>query len=159
MPVMYRLLFTNRWVALAFVAILAVSAIVFVSTSAKDIDKLAEQGSTGGNRIGLEPQPVAKAKPAAAEQASAAPSGDDSLIDQAAGTDPTPSGDTNDNDDAGWGSSTTSASAKSGGGDAWAGSGGSSSPPKTNTADITGYYPPGAKIDRTQGQFTSGPAR
>ena len=99
-PVMYRLLFTNRWAALTFVGIMGLSAIIFASAGADNVTEITEQTAPERQNIAMEHAP---AKPVATATAVAPePVNDEDLIDQAKGTPPTPTA--NDNpDDGGWG--------------------------------------------------------
>lgn len=91
---MYRMLFTNRWAALAFVALTVVCALAFVGTGPERESHPAVKQET--------PQPpppaaqdAAAAQPAPAPEASANQtfSSDEELIDPATGADPSPEGD------------------------------------------------------------------
>ena len=158
---MYRMLFTNRWIALAFVAVMALSAIVFATTGAKNVEELTQTENEREPRVGVEPLAERPAAKPAAAKAAAEPTGDGGVMDLAQGTDPTPSGD-DGADGGGWGS-TARSSSQTGGGDAWASTGNSAPPTRgayTTSNSITGGTPPSDIVfPPRQGTFTSGPAQ
>lgn len=159
---MYRMLFTNRWAALAFVAIMVLSALAFVSTGAKDVNKLTRREATGAPRIGSEQYPQRPAEAATASKVAEAVSSDDDLIDLAKGSDPTPSGEAG-NDDDGWGTNTGSASGPSGSGDPWNSMGSTAAPAgdtaRAENAGTVSMYPPGVETGPKQGTFPAAPAQ
>ena len=112
---MYRMLFTNRWAALAFVALTVISALVFVGTGDNGTYKIVEQSVANQNARKVDKQPDSAGKQVT--KADAAPGsnsfyGDDAdQMDTAAGTDPTPG--SGADDDGGWGSGSRSSSSAS----------------------------------------------
>ena len=127
---MYRLLFTNRWAALTFVGIMALSAIIFASTGADNVTAIAEQTTPERQRIGMEPEPAKSATTANA--VAPEPVDDEDLIDLAKGTPPTPTA--NDNaDDGGWGRNTPGSSRR----------GEQSSDPWASSSKVNGKATPG----------------
>lgn len=114
---MYRMLFTNRWAALAFVALTVISALVFVGTGDNGTYKIVEQSVANQNARKVDKQPDSAGKQVT--KADAAPGsnsfyGDDAdQMDTPAGTDPTPGSGSGADDDGGWGSGSRSSSSAS----------------------------------------------